>query len=105
MKAVNKPNAIQIRLNGQIQIRGKNPASKRKSGTQIKAEPGAMQKLAIMLSTQKAHAEMPQIFFKVNLPAGFSVLEFAVSLSRVHFLDCIHQLSSLFRNILHMFQP
>jgi hypothetical protein len=98
------PNAIHTRLKGQIQSSGKNPVSRRKSGTQINGELVGMQMLAIMLSIQRRQAEPLQIFFFVHLPAAFSIFELCGLLSRVHFLDGVHQPSSLFGNILNMLQ-
>lgn len=90
MNRFSSPNAIHIRLYGQIQSRGKNPSRSIKSGSQIRGEPKGMQKLAIMLSTHNAQAEQPQIFFFVHLPLCFSSGELGALFSSVHFLDGVH---------------
>lgn len=61
MNVVRTPHAIQIRLQGQIQISGKNPSSRIVSGTQISGDVGGMQKLRTMLRIHSPQADHPAI--------------------------------------------
>src|SRR5215212_1375776 len=71
INVVKIPKAIQTRLHGHIQINGKNPARSTVSGSQISAELVGIQKLRIILATQRPTASHPAVFVATDF-FGFS---------------------------------